>query len=125
MSTNFSAVSSRRPPLTDSPWYWLYLFATAGLVALVLMGPKYALRQAQLERNYQGQQRANQHRVGIAPDTPLSSRDETYIQLWPLYLVLFGLLGAAWIGLWWRRFQRPTHSPSNPVMAQTHAGNSG
>jgi len=99
--------STKRPPLTDSPWYWLYVFATAGLVALVLMGPKYAARQSQLEQNYQGHQRANQHRVGLDPDTPLSSQEHTYIQLWPLYLVLFGLLAAGWVGLWWRRFHRP------------------
>jgi hypothetical protein len=105
-----TASSSPRAPLTDSPWYWLYLFATAGLIALVLLGPKFSARQAQLERNYQGHQRANQNRVGLAPDTPLSSRDDTYIRLWPLYVLLFTLLAVGWIGLWWRRHHRPAEA---------------
>ena len=54
--------------------FWIasvYLFATGALVALLLMGPKFRLRQAQIERKYQGRQRAVRQASGQAPDTPI------------------------------------------------------
>jgi Na+/proline symporter len=91
-----------RPPITDSPWYWLYLFATFALVALFVMSPKFYARQAQIERNSQARQRAVQQRVGEEPSAPLSDEAHTTISLWPLYTIMSMLLLAGWIGLWHR-----------------------
>lgn len=97
-----------RRPITDSPWFWLYLFCTAGLVALVLAGRKFPARQAELERQYQGRQRAAQRALGQEPSTPISTPGQTIITLRPLYLVLGGALIAAWSILWWTHLrQRP------------------
>lgn len=94
----------RRIPITDSPWYWVYLFATAGLIALVLMGPKFSARQAQLERKAQGRQRAAQAVHGTEPSTsPLASAKTTSINLWPLYVILGALLVLSWARLLTRR----------------------
>jgi len=114
-----------RTPLTDSPWYWLYVFATAGLIALVIIGPKFSARQAQMERNYQGRQRANEHRVGLTPDTPLSTSEHTYIRLWPLYVMLFALLAVGWIGVWWRRYHSSTRVgiSTTQIPIDAHVGN--
>lgn len=85
--------------ITDSVWWWVYLFCTAALVALVLMGPRYAARQSQIERKYQARQRAAQQLAGQEPRTDLSSPEATAIQLWPLYVVLGLLFGFAWFNL--------------------------
>ena len=100
-------MTNARPPITDSAWYWLYLFCTAGLVALMLMGPKFTPRQAQIERKYQGRQRAVQQVSGQNPNTPLSSARDTSITLWPLYATLGVLLVLAWLNLLRNHFRRP------------------
>lgn len=90
------------PRLTDSPWYWAYLFAMAGLIALVLMGPKFSRRQAIIETKSEGRQRASMNLSGHA--LPPANEDRTpRIQLTPLYLVLTALLGLAGFQLWRRR----------------------
>ena len=33
------------PSVTESPWYWIYVFCTAALIGLVLLGPKVLERQ--------------------------------------------------------------------------------
>lgn len=51
---------SHRPttPLTDSPWFWLLLFSTFALAALVTIGPKYSLRQGGIETRFQNRETA-------------------------------------------------------------------
>ena len=92
-------MSEPRPRLTDSPWYWVYLFCTAGLVAVLLMGPRFAARQAQIEHNSQARQRAAWQVAGQASDTRLPPRTDTAITLGPLTVVLAILLASGWVGL--------------------------
>ena len=89
--------------MTDSPWFWAYLFGTAALVALALAGPKFGPRQAQIEREYQGRTRAAQNLSGIEPDLEMSTAERTLITLRPLFLGLAGLTSVAWIVFWWTR----------------------
>jgi membrane protein implicated in regulation of membrane protease activity len=95
----------RRRPILESPWYWACLFCTAGLVALVLMGPKFAERQAQVERQYQGRERAAQRKAGETPSTPMSTAGDTRVLLWPLQLALAVILAVAWPVFWWHHFR--------------------
>ncbi len=94
----------RRRTITDSAWYWVYLFCTAGLIALILAEPKFAARQSQIERKGQGRQRAVQNLSGREPQTPLSDEEHTQMRLRPLYYVLGGLLTAAWGHLLWKQY---------------------
>src|SRR5688572_21680355 len=96
--------ASPRRSITESPWYWVYLFCTAGLVALVLAGPKFAARQSQIERKAQGRQRAAQHLSGQEPVTALSDAENTQISLRPLFYSLGGILVVAWMHLLWRSY---------------------
>ena len=84
----------------DSPWYWLYLFCAAGLVALLIMGPKYTSRQSQIEQKSQARQRAAQQVSGQQPNTPLSTDETIVIRLWPLYSVLGVLMLVATLKLY-------------------------
>ena len=96
-------LAAARTGITDSPWYWVYLFCTAGAVALMLAGPKFAARQSQIERKYEARQQAAQivanqrFDVSEIESQPLT---ETRIKLWPLYAVLGGVLSIAWFKLW-------------------------
>jgi len=44
--------------LVDSPWLWLSLFAAMALLAIVVIGPKYARREAGLEQKAAARQAA-------------------------------------------------------------------
>ena len=59
--TESSFSPSTLPParlLTDSPWFWLLLFSTFALFAMVATGRKYALRQGGIETKFQNRQTA-------------------------------------------------------------------
>jgi hypothetical protein len=87
-------------PITDSPWFWAYLFGTAALIALALAGPKFSQRQTQIEREFQGRQRAAQNLNGQQPDVEMSSVGRTLITLRPLFLGLAAITTVAWIAFW-------------------------
>jgi hypothetical protein len=92
-----NAVEKSNPQsITESPWYWAYLFCTGGLVVLVTMGPRYTQRQTQIEQNGQKRQWAAQHVAGRTPDNSQLDRQELSVKLWPLYIVLGSILAVAW-----------------------------
>ena len=86
-----------RPPITDSPWFWVLMFSLVSFGALVAIGGKYGHRQAEIEREYQARERIAAGNVadglGAAP-RPYATPDTTLIPLWPLAVVL-GLVAAA------------------------------
>src|SRR5213080_3023413 len=86
--------------IADSPWFWAYLFGTAALIALALIGPKFQSRQAQIERQYQGRQRAAEIQNGQEPTGELSSAERTLITLSPLFLGLAAMTAIAWLVFW-------------------------
>src|SRR5688572_25207080 len=94
------SMESARRPISESPWFWAYLFTAAALVALALAGPKFAARQSQIEREFQGRQRAAQNQGGQTPSGELSSTERTLITLRPLLLGLAVITIAAWIVFW-------------------------
>jgi hypothetical protein len=103
---------------TDSPWFWAYLFGTAALIALALVGPKYGPRQAQIEREYQGRQRAAQNLSGDEPTLALSSAEDTVIELRPLFVGLAAITIVAWLVFWRKHIGR---QDSTQVAAPTVA----
>jgi hypothetical protein len=110
-----SPSASRRPPLSDSPWFWVYLFTTFALIVLMVMAPRVRERQAQIERKAQGRERAMERAAGQTPQTRLSTPENTVIPLTPLIVVL----GAVWIASWFmllRRFWR-ARTPRSAVSA--------
>jgi hypothetical protein len=100
-------------PLSDSPWFWVYLFATAALIGLALIGPKFAERQAHIERQFQGRQRAAQQAQGQEPTGGLSTAERTVITLQPLFIALAAVTIIAWI-IVWRCRQLPSPGPPSP-----------
>jgi hypothetical protein len=93
-------------PITDSSWFWAYLFCTAALIALALIGPKYARRQGHIEREFQGRQRAAENLSGREPSVGLSSSGTTLITLQPLFFALAAVTVFAWIVFWRRHFSQ-------------------
>lgn len=108
--------SHGRPPITDSPWFWVMLFALMALGAIVAIGGKYGRRQAGIERQFQARQRFVEQQVAgnnpaaasrttaqedRSPPRDYSQPGETLVPLWPLAAVLVSVaLFAA--GMLWR-----------------------
>ena len=98
----------RRPPLGDSPWFWMYLFATAAFFALLAIGPKYDTRQAGIERQGQARQRIDAQAANRPMDNvPVSTIGRTLVTLRPLRLTLGVVLTLAWAALCWSRLRGP------------------
>ena len=83
-----------RPPLTDSPWFWVLAFSLMALLALAVLNGKYGRRQSREERKYQAAERIAAGERGFdassqaANRRPYSTPGETLIPLWPLALIL-------------------------------------
>lgn len=99
-------MSMARRSVLESPWYWVYVFCAAGLVGLLLLGPKVLDRQVQEERRFQGRQRAEEKKSGGVPVTPMSTRGATRLSLRPLFLLLITGFLIAWAMVWWH-YWRP------------------
>ncbi|MEX2306301.1 MAG: hypothetical protein WD738_01835 [Pirellulales bacterium] len=92
--------TTHRSPITDSPWFWVLIFAGMALAALLAIGPKYGGRQARLELQYQARERIAAERAAGNIDAKtertndqaerrdFASPDDTLIPLWPLALIL-------------------------------------
>lgn len=57
---------ARRPGITDSPWYWAFVFSAMALVGALAIAPKYDERQKRLEARYVWRQRMYEERVAEA-----------------------------------------------------------
>lgn len=108
-STDDSSPAKIRP-LTDSVWFWVYLFGTGALVALYLGGPKYGLRQSQIERQFSARQMGGQAVSGVDGPVDPSTANQVIIPLDPLFLTMGILLVIGWTGLWWQRFRARAQS---------------
>jgi len=119
--------SQPRPAMTDSPWFWAYLFGTAALIALFFAGGKFGTRQAQIEREYQARTRAAQQLNGQAPSVQLSTPERTLVTLQPLWYLLAVVTVIGWI-CFWRSHRAATSSPLSSVSssdASSHHVDSG
>ena len=94
----------RKQPLTDSPWFWAYIFATAALIALAMASPKYYPRQTQLERQFLARQHGGQTVKGADGQVIEAPHEKNLIlTLGPLFLICACLLVVAWGRFWWTR----------------------
>jgi hypothetical protein len=100
----------QRPPITDSPWFWVLVFSLVGLAGLAAIHDKYGKRQAGIERQYQARERTAEQvavagKDGEAADTiqptdvPLpayATPGHNLISIWPLFALLsvLGLVAA-------------------------------
>lgn len=105
--------SAPRSALTDSPWFWAYLFGAAALIALFAANTKFGPRQAQIEREFQARTRAAQKLNGQEPSIALSTPDQTLITLTPLWAVIAVITFVGWL-FFWRSRRSSLSAASHP-----------
>lgn len=64
MNASSAPSKAEAPRLTDSPWFWVYLFSTGGFIMLMLMSTKYEHRQTHIEDEYRYGTRTLQRPAG-------------------------------------------------------------
>jgi hypothetical protein len=92
--------ASIRPPLTDSPWFWVLAFSLMAILALAAMSGKYGRRQAVLERQYQARERVAAGETGAAAVADAERRayakpGDMLIPLWPLAVLMAVVAGVS------------------------------
>ncbi len=99
------AQQRRRPPVTDSGWFWAGLFSLMALAGLAAIREKFDVRQRQVEGRFLGRQQAateRQRRAAGLPEIDLaeSARDRGEVapgRIVPLW-TLVALAAAAAVG---------------------------
>jgi hypothetical protein len=85
-----------KPPISDSPLFWMFLFGLVALVAVTVVGPRYARRQGQLQQKYEAREQIA--RQAAEPGGPATGQEVAPVQpvtpptLRPLSLALAGFL---------------------------------
>ena len=103
-----------RPPLTDSPWFWLIVFSFSALGGLLAIAPKYAIRQAGVEqKNAAREAVARRDRTAEpaleAPTETINfpgQRAPLRVPLWTLGVTIVVLLAAIGLSAWQLRRAR-------------------
>jgi hypothetical protein len=115
--------SSAQSKLTDSPWFWVYLFGAAALIAMFLIGNKADTVQAQRDGNFTRRQASLERQAGKVPPAASESESQTELQE-PRYVdftIFYGIIGAVTVFAWimhWRQFlQRRSLSPPQQASA--------
>lgn len=103
--------TSVRPPITDSPWFWVLLFSVVACFAVAAISGQYGKRQARLERQYQARERIAEHAVDDPTRRAYSSPEATLVPIWPLALTLGAVGLVAALMLWRERRSRDGELP--------------
>ncbi len=121
--SQLSPPPNRKPPLADSPWFWVMIFCAAGTMFLLAAWPQYAKRQRRLEMQYHARQEIARRQVeGTAParepgqegSAPPPVAGDLIISLWPL-VALFAALFAISATMLWRNRLLGTVALSRPI----------
>lgn len=117
------STSPARPPITDSPWFWLAVFSLGGIAAVLLIEQQYRPRQRRLEMQYRAQEEILRRQaagepaargVGQEGDAPPPTERELIIPLWPLIGVCL-LVFAASVSMIWRERTTLTDFEKEPA----------
>jgi hypothetical protein len=92
----------------------MYLFATGGLIALMLIGTKFNHRQAQIERELSARQRHGYILAGEQGPAEPPVAGSQAIQLRPLFVLLSLLIVGAWTAFWIQRVRQTDRADERP-----------
>jgi hypothetical protein len=111
--------SAAHPRLTDSPWFWIYLFGAAALIAMFLIGNKADTVQAQRDGNFTRRQVSLERQAGKSSDaSPLDAESEQHEPRYVDFTIFYAIIGAVTVFAWimhWRQFlqRRALSSPGH------------
>jgi hypothetical protein len=110
------------PKLTDSPWFWIYLFGTAALIAMFLIGQKADTVQAQRDGNFTRRQMSLERQAAggktasdaAKPADQSAAAEPRYVDFNVFYAIIGAVTVFAWI-MHWRQYLQRRSIPSSSV----------
>jgi uncharacterized membrane protein YhaH (DUF805 family) len=111
------------PKLTESIWFWVYLFSTAALIILFVMQSKISSRQNNEQRNFQARQQTYENVA--RPDNPTNVTQKTArtVTTTPLFIIMGITFAVSWIMLCRQRFFKRNKTAIEPTASSTHLSN--
>ena len=108
------------PKLTESIWFWVYLFSTAALITLFVMQSKIRSRQNNEQRNFQARQQTYENVT--RPDNPTNVTQKTVrtVTTTPLFIIMGITFAISWIMLCRQRFFKRNKIVIEPTASSTH-----
>jgi hypothetical protein len=121
---------------TDSPWFWVYLFGAAALIAMFLIGQKADTVQAQRDGNFTRRQASLERqsrrageatpsvlngKIALTPEDlrPPLAESETeeprYVQFNAFYAILGTVTVFAWVMHWRQRLLSRSAASQSPA----------
>jgi len=118
-----AANAPTREKLTESIWFWGYLFSTAALIILFVMQSKISSRQNDEQRNFQARQQTYENVT--RPDNPTNVTQKTVhtVTTTPLFIVLGITFSVSWVMLCRQRFFKRNNIVIEPTSAAAHLSN--
>lgn len=124
-----------RPPITDSPWFYVLAFSLTALLAILVISPKYGRRQSAMDRNFQARTRVAEKQVAgnnstapprkdhVADQHGYSTPDDTLVPLWPLatILILIALFATHMLRRGRRALPAATGPSAKPPPNESHS----
>ena len=119
-------MSSAAPKLSDSPWFWVYLFGAAALIAMFLISSKADTVQAQRDGNFTRRQVSLERQAGNASALPakssdsqpdIESKEPRYVDFKIFYALIGSITVIAWIMHWRQYLQSRSHLSSQQAPA--------
>ena len=99
-------VKQKRKKLTESVWFWIYLFSTAGLISLVILQNKFDTRQNLEEINFQARMQTYEGSTANSALTENQLTKTQIVTLTPLYILFGSIFAISWILLWKQQILR-------------------
>lgn len=103
---NSSAEPALKPKLSDSPWFWIYLFGVAALVAMFLIGQKADQVQAHRDSNFTRRQLSLERQAGVQVELLDDAEETRYVDFRIFYLLIGSVTAIAWVMHWRQYFLR-------------------
>jgi hypothetical protein len=112
-----------RPKLTESIWFWGYLFSTAALIILFVMQSKISSRQFDEQRNFQARQQTYENATRPANPINVTEKTANTITTTPLFIVMGVMFAVSWIMLCRQRFFKRTKIAIEATSSTAHTSN--
>ena len=118
-----AANAPTRPKLTESIWFWGYLFSTAALITLFVMQSKISSRQNDEQRNFQARQQTYENVTRPDNPTNVTQKPAHTVTTTPLFVVIGITFSISWIMLCRQRFFKRNNTAIEPSSSSTCSSN--
>lgn len=122
--TETCIVQNQRKKLTESAWFWVYLFSTAGLIGLVILQGKFDTRQDLEEINFRARMQTYEEAGATHTTDQDNTQSEQLVTLTPLYILFGAIFAFSWAMIWKQRILVKSNESISTAVEPSASANS-